>query len=84
MDLPAGFADPIGSTFQAWSDGTYVYVWSAALPGQGTSSVFPAENVAAVGVGVSASGVIVWRDRTISARPAIVPDGSLVIRMNLQ
>lgn len=87
MALPPGFTDNLAYPYQAWSDGTYVWVWSAD-PAPEAHRVGPTfqgwDASGAVAVGLSDSSLITWRYKgTTSPRPAIVSFPSLVIRISL-
>lgn len=85
MQLPSGFLDSTSWPLRAWSDGTFVYVWSGDTDprAQRTSAAFPGAAPATVQVGRSSAGSIIWRDGTSSPRPAPVGLGCLVIRISL-
>jgi len=85
MTLPSGFSDDPNHPYQAWSDGSYVYVWSnntdpAALR---TNAPFAGFQASDVQVGIAGPSTIQWRDGSASMTPSNVSSQSLVIRMHL-
>jgi hypothetical protein len=87
LSLPPNFQDSPSSPYQAWSDGQYVWVWTAdpspmaarlSAPFQGF------DNASAVAVGLSNASTVNWRyGGTSSPRPAAVSYPSLVVRVHL-
>ena len=87
LSLPPNFQDSPSSPYQAWSDGQYVWVWTAdpspmaarlSAPFQGF------DNANAVAVGMSNASTVNWRyGGTSSPRPAAVSFPSLVVRVHL-
>jgi len=87
MSLPPGFQDNPSYPDQAWSDGQYLWVWSAdpSPMAQRLSAPFPGfETEGAVAVGLSNASTVAWRQGgTSSPRPSVVSYPSLVIRVQL-
>ena len=87
MTLPAGFQDSASYPYQAWSDGQYLWVWSAdpSPMAQRLAAPFPGfDNAGAVAVGLSNASSITWRyDGSSSPRPPAVSFPSLVVRVRL-
>ncbi|WP_206245879.1 hypothetical protein [Novosphingobium terrae] len=84
MALPSGFADDPNRPFQAWSDGSYIYVWSASNDPTllKPSAPFPGLQASDVQVGIAGPSSIQWRDGSSAPKPANIPDNCLVIRMH--
>jgi hypothetical protein len=87
MTLPADFQDSASYPYQAWSDGQYLWVWSAdpSPMAQRLSAPFQGfDNASAVAVGLSNASSITWRyDGSSSPRPTAVSFPSLVVRVRL-
>jgi hypothetical protein len=87
MTLPPGFQDNTSFPDQAWSDGQYLWVWTAdpSPMAQRLSTPFAGfDNADAVAVGISGALTVAWRyGGTSSPRPSIVSYPSLVIRVAL-
>jgi hypothetical protein len=87
LSLPPGFQDNPSYPYQAWSDGQFLWVWSAdpAPEAQRLSAPFKGfDNADAVSVGLSNASSIAWRyGGTSSPRPSVVSFPSLVVRVQL-
>jgi hypothetical protein len=87
MSLPPAFQDNASYPDQAWSDGQYLWVWTAdpSPMAQRLSTPFAGfDNADAVAVGISGASTVAWRyGGTSSPRPSIVSYPSLVIRVAL-
>ena len=90
MSLPPSFQDNPTYPYQAWSDGKYLWVWTAnsAPEAQRLSAPFQGvDNADAVEVGLSNASTVTWRyggnGGTSSPKPALVSFPSLVIRVQL-
>jgi hypothetical protein len=87
LSLPPNFQDSPSSPYQAWSDGQYLWVWTAdpspmtarlSAPFQGV------DNADAVSVGMSNASTVDWRFGSASSpRPSVVSYPSLVVRVHL-
>jgi hypothetical protein len=87
LNLPPNFQDSPSSPYQAWSDGTYVWVWTAdpsPMAARLSASFRGFDNAGAVAVGLSNASTIAWRyGGASSPRPAVVSYPSLVVRVHL-
>jgi hypothetical protein len=87
LSLPPNFQDNPSYPYQAWSDGQYLWVWTAdpSSEAQRLSAPFQGfDNAGAVAVGLSNASAVNWRyGGTSSPRPAAVSFPNLVVRVHL-
>lgn len=81
LPLPAGFSDNPTYPITAYSDGVYIYVWTANPDVMAQRlRPFAALSTIDVQVGLSSAATIAWRDGSSSAKPAVVSYPSAVVR----
>ena len=83
LPLPPGYSDNATYPNQAWSDGTYIYVWSGNPdPTAMRLTTFQGFD-RATSVGTSSFGSITYTDGSSAYRPLPIPYPCLVVRMHV-
>lgn len=84
FELPPNLLMDQNFPYQAWSDGTFVYVWGGRQ--DGLSRRLDAIMVgadAATNVGISDSATVRFRSGATVARPTAVPSSQVIVRIHL-